>query len=76
MGRRRRSKLKAWPLLLILALVYWGREHLGIKDVSDLESLSEAALPVVIVLFVIAGIWLLLSKLGSRGGDDEEEKNP
>ena len=72
MGRRRLSRFKAWPLLILLALAYWGREHLGIKNVSDVESLSEAALPVAFGLLIVAGILFLLSKLG-RGWEDTEE---
>ena len=68
MARRKRSslkKLKAWPLLLLLAGVYWARAHLGITDVSDVNSISESLLPIALIFLAAAALWLIL-KLARR----------
>ena len=52
------KKFKAWPLLVILALVYWAKEYLGVNNVDDIESLSKALLPIVVMVAVIVAIIL------------------
>ena len=63
MGRKKRSslgKLRAWPLLLLLAGIYGAREYLGITDVSDVNALSRLALPIALIMLAIAAVWLLV----------------
>jgi ABC-type Fe3+ transport system permease subunit len=67
-------KFKTWPLLLLLAAIYWGREVFGFKDVRDLNDVSSAALHIALPCFFLALLLLLLRLFRRKDKEPEQLK--
>jgi hypothetical protein len=63
MGKASLKPFKAWPILLLIAFVYWLKENMAISDISDLNSRSDALLPILLGVMAIAGTLLFLKLL-------------
>jgi hypothetical protein len=68
------SRFKAWPLLLLLAAVYWAKEYLGFQNVTDLNDLSKSALPIALAVFLLAlAVFVLKLIFGSKKTSNSNE---
>lgn len=78
MGRRRKFKplksTKAWPILVLLAGVYWVREQFGIRDArsfsAGLNAQSESFLPYAPWLFGAALLFLVIRLSQRKSGKE------
>ena len=61
------KKMKAWPLLLLLAAAYWIKKELGFNSgeefSSELNAASQELLDFAVIVFFIALLWFFFSLL-------------